>query len=195
MSSMLTIELRLLAHSSRSDLSAEYSDARGSAKAGAMLVVEEWFSGIHMHGGLRTPPMMLLEQQMIVNGLDWRNSFGITKAVSERKMIIYNILKAVPMQPHLPGTPLSVPSHLELEAAFDRVMGDCLKVKQADQAAKLAAQPAAQQSSRASKPMSLDGMRRSLTGNAGAFERDYLGWNTAEQAMHAARWPQQPPSS
>ena len=32
MSSMLTIELRLSAHSSRTDLSAEYSDARGSAK-------------------------------------------------------------------------------------------------------------------------------------------------------------------
>ena len=89
-SSMLSMQLRLLAHSSRRGLSAEYSDARGSAKAGAMLLVEEWFSGIHMHGGLRTPPMMLLEQQTIVNGLDWRNSFGIIKAVSERKMVIYN---------------------------------------------------------------------------------------------------------
>ena len=98
------------------------------------------------------------------------------------------------MQPHQPGTPLSVPSHLELEAAFDRVMGDCLQLKQAEQAAKQAAQPAAKQSSRALEPMSLDGMRRYLTGNAGAFECDFLGCNTAEQAMHAARWAQQPSS-
>ena len=172
---------------------ADYTKDGRSLIAAAKLLLHEFFHGIRLKDRPDiTAPWMLLEEQMMLDDSEWRTG-QMARQVSDRKAVIYNILKAIPMEPRKPGDPIIAPSDADQERAIAEVIQQAQASHKAKQEAKQQGGQQgrhqgnrAGQASKASK-WSLEGLRREQKCITAAFEKETLGWDTKVPAMLAVR--------
>ena len=122
------------------------------------LLLDEWYDGIQMRDK-QIASLRRLACSMVNDGLHWRAGNGISKPVSERKAIIYNILLRTidPAGPRPPPTAVSL--------AFEQLM-----------------QEAAPHTKSKTAPTSLAMLAKAIPKmgglSAAEFETRHLGWQS-----------------